>query len=225
MKDEIQLRNDSFLPLRDVVFQALREAILTGSFQPGERLPEIQLAQRLGVSRTPLREALRMLEQEGLVVMYPRRGACVANISPKMLRDVLEVRRVLEELSVELACRNITAERIEELRETNRKMESAVSEGDIRLIIQYDEAFHDTIYRIADNQKLTLMINNLREQMFRYRLEYIKDEQIRHTVVAEHWKIIEALAAGDAAAAKTTISAHIQRQEVTVIQNITPPEV
>ena len=93
---------NEYLPLRDVVFNTLRQAILRGELKPGERLMEIQLANKLGVSRTPIREAIRKLELEGLVLMIPRKGAEVAEITEKSLRDVLEVRRALEELSVKI---------------------------------------------------------------------------------------------------------------------------
>lgn len=108
---------NEYLPLRDVVFNTLRQAILRGELKPGERLMEIQLANKLGVSRTPIREAIRKLELEGLVLMIPRKGAEVADITEKSLRDVLEVRKVLEELSVQLACEKITEEEIAELKE------------------------------------------------------------------------------------------------------------
>ena len=115
MQDNFQVNMDEFLPLRDVVFNTLRQAILTGELKPGERLMEIHLANKLGVSRTPIREAIRKLELEGLVTMIPRRGAEVAQITEKSLKDVLEVRRALDVLSVELACERITKEEMEEL--------------------------------------------------------------------------------------------------------------
>ena len=90
--DKLKVNVNEYLPLRDVVFNTLRQAIITGEFVPGERLMEIALANRLGVSRTPVREAIRKLELEGLVVMIPRKGAEVARITEKDLRDVLEVR-------------------------------------------------------------------------------------------------------------------------------------
>ena len=101
MGKEIHTTINEYLPLRDVVFQTLRQAILHGELKPGERLMEIHLAERLGVSRTPIREAIRKLELEGLVVMIPRRGAVVASITEKDLKDVLEVRRTLEILAGE----------------------------------------------------------------------------------------------------------------------------
>ena len=111
---EINNEND-YLPLRDVVFNTLRTSILTGELKPGERLMEIHLADKLGVSRTPIREAIRKLELEGLVTMIPRRGAEVAQITEKNLRDVLEVRRALDALAVELACERITEDELAEL--------------------------------------------------------------------------------------------------------------
>ena len=90
---------DALLPLRDVVFKTLRQAILTGELKPGERLMEIKLANKLGVSRTPIREAIRQLELDGLVIMVPRKGAQVAHITEKSMSDVMEVRLALDELT------------------------------------------------------------------------------------------------------------------------------
>ena len=110
MTSEFSVNMNEYLPLRDVVFNTLRQAILKGELKPGERLMEIALAERLGVSRTPIREAMRKLEQEGLVVMIPRRGAQVANITEKDLNDVLEVRIALENVAIEKACARMTEE-------------------------------------------------------------------------------------------------------------------
>ena len=115
MKD-FEMTIDEYLPLRDVVFNTLRRAILKGELEPGERLMEIALANKLGVSRTPIREAIRKLELEGLVVMIPRKGAEVARITEKDLRDVLEVRTSLEKLAIELACDRITEDDIHDLK-------------------------------------------------------------------------------------------------------------
>ena len=99
---------DSYKPLRDIVFEALREAIIAGQLRPGERLMEVQIADELGVSRTPVREAIRKLELEGFVIMVPRKGAYVSDISIKDITDVFEIRRALEGLAVELAARRMT---------------------------------------------------------------------------------------------------------------------
>ncbi|MBO6268874.1 MAG: GntR family transcriptional regulator, partial [Clostridium sp.] len=151
MLDKFEMKMDAFLPLRDVVFQTLRQAILREDLAPGERLMEIPLANKLGVSRTPLREAIRMLEQEGLVVMIPRRGAQVAGISEKSLRDVLEVRKSLEKLAVELACERMTEEDMKEMDRAEEAFSAAVHEGDALRIAETDEQFHDVIYNSTGN--------------------------------------------------------------------------
>ena len=118
MTNHFEVNMDEYLPLRDVVFKTLRQAILKENWNRARRLMEIQLAERLGVSRTPIREAIRKLELEGLVLMIPRKGAEVAKISESNLRDVLEVRRSLEELAIDLACQRITEEELDGVKQS-----------------------------------------------------------------------------------------------------------
>ena len=122
MGTDFEVTMDEYLPLRDVVFNTLRQAILRGELKPGERLMEIQLANKLGVSRTPIREAIRKLELEGLVLMIPRKGAEVAEITEKNLRDVLEVRCALEELAVQLACDRMDEEGIKAMKQATAEL-------------------------------------------------------------------------------------------------------
>ena len=129
MTSNFSIQMNEYLPLRDVVFQTLRQAILRGELEPGERLMEIHLANRLGVSRTPIREAIRKLELEGLVVMIPRRGAIVASITEKDLKDVLEVRRTLEIMAGEIACERITPELLEQLLRSRKLPVNELSAG------------------------------------------------------------------------------------------------
>ena len=175
---------NEYLPLRDVVFNTLRQAILRGELKPGERLMEIQLANKLGVSRTPIREAIRKLELEGLVLMIPRKGAEVAEITEKNLRDVLEVRGALEELSVQLACDKITEEQIGQLKVAAKEFEAVLKTGDITQIAEADVKFHDVIYEATDNRRLIQLLNNLREQMYRYRVEYLKEKNVYPQLIA-----------------------------------------
>ena len=170
MGSEFEVNMNDFLPLRDVVFNTLRKAILRGNLEPGERLREIHLADKLGVSRTPIREAIRKLELEGLVVMIPRKGAVVAEITEKSLRDVLEVRRALEALAVRLACEKILDAEVEELKVAAERFEEALETGDVTAFAEADVRFHDIIYRATDNQRLIQLLYNLREQMYRYRV-------------------------------------------------------
>ena len=190
---DLKVNMNEYLPLRDVVFNTLRQAILRGELEPGERLMEIQLAERLGVSRTPIREAIRKLELEGLVLMIPRKGAEVAKISEKSLRDVLEVRRSMEELAIELACQRMTEEEIDELEDAQRAFRKAVDSKDVMLMAETDEKYHEIIYQGTKNSRLVQILNNLREQMYRYRLEYIKDADKRQILLIEHDNILKAV--------------------------------
>ena len=225
MKDHnLKVNMNEYLPLRDVVFNTLRQAILKGELEPGERLMEIQLADRLGVSRTPIREAIRKLELEGLVLMIPRKGAEVEKKKKKSLRDVLEVRRSMEELAIELACQRMTEEEIDDLDMARKAFSDAVARKDMMLMAETDEAYHDIIYKGTCNSRLVQIINNLREQMYRYRLEYIKDADKHPILLIEHENIFRAVKARHVAEAKAAMREHIDNQEITVSQNIKEKE-
>ena len=221
MGSAFKVTMNEYLPLRDVVFNTLRQAILKGELEPGERLMEIQLAERLGVSRTPIREAIRKLELEGLVLMIPRKGAEVAEISEKSLREVLEVRRSLEELAIELACQRITPEELTALEEAENRFARAVEDGEVMAIAESDENYHELIYQATANDRLVQILNNLREQMYRYRLEYIKDEDRRQILVVEHEHILRAVRRRDIADAKSAVREHIDNQQLTITKNLT----
>ena len=158
MSEDLKLNMNAYLPLRDVVFQTLREAILKGDLRPGERLMELQLASRLGVSRTPIREAIRMLEQEGLAVTIPRKGAEVARMTEKNMEDVLQIREALDDLAVQVACDKMTKQQLANLTQTMKNFENAVQTGNLSKIVAYDVEFHDIIYESTDNPKPGILI-------------------------------------------------------------------
>lgn len=220
MQDNLRIHMDEFLPLRDVVFNTLRQAILTGDLKPGERLMEIHLANKLGVSRTPIREAIRKLELEGLVIMIPRRGAEVAQITEKGLKDVLEVRRALDALCAELACDRISEEEMLRLKEACTAFERATATKDARIIARADVALHDIIVQAANNDRLVILVNNLSEQMYRYRFEYIKDETQHQRLVEEHRAIYESIIKKDKEAASKAARIHIDNQEISIMKQI-----
>ena len=183
---------------------------------------ELQLAAKLGVSRTPIREAIRMLELEGLVVMVPRKGAAVAKITKQDLEDVLEVRCSLEELAVELACTRITGNELKQLNDALLDFEKAMEspDSDASELAEKDVAFHDIIFQSTGNRRLIQLINNLREQMYRYRLEYLKDEKTHELLIAEHKTIIDNITNHDVAAAKAHIKEHIYNQVMSVSEKL-----
>ena len=213
-------RANEYLPLRDVVFNTLRENILTGEMKPGERLMEIHLANRLGVSRTPIREAIRMLELEGLVTMVPRKGAEVAQISEKGLRDVLEVRQALDALAMELACERITEEEVRELRKACDAFIRMTRTQDAVRIAQADGELHDIIVRASGNDRLVQMVGNLSQQMYRYRLEYIKDVSQHGRLIEEHEEIYRCVRDRDREAGAKAIRMHIYNQEQSILTRL-----
>lgn len=219
MTDEIQLQVNEYLPLRDVVFQTLRQAILRGKLQPGERLMEIHLAQKLGVSRTPVREAIRMLELEGLVFMVPRKGAVVAEITVSDLEDVLEVRAALEELAVRKACQNMNGEQMEKLRQAAKCFSDCLEE-DLMASAQADVDFHEIICEATNNKRLVQILNNIREQIYRYRLENLKDRSSHANLVEEHAAICQALEERCEEKASEAIRIHIEHQKHSIIESL-----
>ena len=206
--------------LRGRVFEKLREDILSGVYKDCDELREITFGEEMGVSRTPVREALRQLELEGLVVMIPRKGAEVARITEKDLRDVLEVRCSLEELAAELAAERMDEEGQEKLDQALVEFESAIESGDNAAIADSDMEFHDIIFDATGNPRLIQIIGNLREQFYRYRLEYVKDTDYHIVLLNEHKELVNAIRAGKKEEARKIMKKHITNQEMTVIRNI-----
>ena len=216
MDMDFEVNMNEYLPLRDVVFNTLRKAILRGELKPGERLMEIQLANKLGVSRTPIREAIRKLELEGLVLMIPRKGAEVAQITEKNMQDVLEVRKALEELSVQLACERITPEQVEEMKMAAEDFRKVLKSGYVTKIAEADVKFHDIIFAATNNQRLITLLNNLREQMYRFRVEYLKQKECYPQLLEEHDKLIALISGGEVEEACELMGCHIDNQASTV---------
>ena len=194
--------------------------IINLELPPGSAISENDLSVSLNLSRTPVREAIRKLELEGLVVMVPRKGAEVAHISGKNLRDVLEVRRALEELAVKIACEKMTDEEIELLRQASKKFRDTMYNDNLTAIAENDVEFHEIIYDATGNKRLIQILNNLREQMYRYRVEYLKDYNCHGILADEHDEIVEALERRDQATACRAIVDHINNQEMSIINNI-----
>ncbi|MFY9323791.1 MAG: GntR family transcriptional regulator [Syntrophomonadaceae bacterium] len=211
---------ESYKPLRELVFDALREAIINGTLKPRERLMEIQLAEELGVSRTPIREALRKLELEGFIVMVPRKGAYVADISFKDIADVFEIRAALEALAAGLAAERITDEELEEMERLVAEKAEAISGYDMDRLIRVDTLFHDAIYKASRNQRLTNIINNLREQIQRYRTTSLAYPGRMKRSLEEHRGIVEAIQSRDPQIAQQVAREHIENAETSIIEAI-----
>ena len=166
-----------------------------------------------------MREAIRMLEQEGLAVTVPRKGAEVARMTEKDMEDVLQIRRALDELAVGLACDNMTEDKLAKLYEALVCFEESTRTGDVKSIAQTDMEFHEVIYQAADNPKLVNLLNNLREQMYRYRVEYLKNDDVYPALIEEHQKIYEGLKRKDKETVVKIVGNHVVNQEI-MVKNI-----
>lgn len=214
-----KLNLDNYKPLRDVVFENLRGAILEGKLKSGQRLMEVQLAEQLGVSRTPIREAIRKLELEGLVLMLPRKGAYVADMSFKDLIDVLEIRATLEGLAASLASERRRDEDIKGLEKLAKEFEDSVKNGDIESVLKKDIEFHEYIFSLANNNKLYQLINSIWEQVHRFRVMYVSDYEASLSLVDEHNKILQAIKDGNCELAKKYATDHIEIAEQFFMEN------
>ena len=216
---KFDINTNEYLPLRDVVFNTLRDAILTGKLVPGERLMENQLADKLGVSRTPVREALRMLELENLVELVPRKGAQVLDMSEKDITNILEVRSALEGLATSLACKKMSKEDLQQLKSMEADFEKAVADNDVEHFVDIDEDFHDLIFAATENDKLIHIFKNLRIQLYRYRMAQAKNnETSMSTIVAHHRSIIRAIENHDAEEGASIAQGHIKYQTESILR-------
>jgi DNA-binding GntR family transcriptional regulator len=209
---------DSYKPLRELVLDAIRSAIMSGTLQPRERLMEIQMAEELGVSRTPIREALRKLELEGFIVMVPRKGAYVADLSFKDIADVFEIRAALEGLAAGLAAERITEEELEDMERLLVEKRDAITQNDIGKLVEADTKFHALMYKASRNERLSSIISNLREQIQRFRLTSLSYPGRMKESLAEHKQIVEAIQSRDIQIARHLAQEHIENAENVLIE-------
>jgi DNA-binding GntR family transcriptional regulator len=216
----LPIRLDSYKPLREVVSETLREAIASGVLKPGERLMEIQLAEELGVSRTPVREAIRKLELEGFVIMIPRRGTYVADLSIKDINEVFEIRTALDVLAAGLAAERITDDELELMERILVQIGEYVDKNELEPIVELDSQFHDILYRACRNDRLVGIINNLREQFTRFRtISMAFPGRIKNTL-EEHSRLVEAIASREVDLAQQLAREHMENSEQTLLMDI-----
>lgn len=215
------IKLDSYKPLRELVCENIRQAIIDGTFSPGERLMEIQLADEMGVSRTPVREAIRKLELEGFVVMIPRRGTYVADISIRDITEIYEIRTCLDVLSAGLAAERITDEELEALNRLLVEIGQYIAENNMEKIVEADTAFHDILYQASRNERLRSIINNLREQLTGIRGRSMSYPGRLVETMDEHRALVDSIAARDVERAQNAARVHIENAEHTLMKSLT----
>ncbi|MBK8020650.1 MAG: GntR family transcriptional regulator [Chloroflexi bacterium] len=195
---DLTLSHDTILA--EVVAE-LRRLILSRAYKPGDRLVQNDLAEQLGVSRTPIREALHQLAKEGLVTISPYRGASVASFEPADLEGIYHIRIALESYAARLVARNITSQEIATLREILAEMERAYNDGEPDVLLEVNRKFYMHMYQATRQPRLYEMIINHLDLSRQYRRLYFYIEHLAANTVQEHVKMIEAMASGDENAA------------------------
>lgn len=199
-------------PLHEEAVDRLRDLIIQGELSPGVRLNERVLCEKLGISRTPLREALKLLATEGLVQLLPNRGAVVAAIDAERLGQTLQVMGALEALAGELACRNASSERIAEIRRLHAEMLAMHAKGDLAAYFRYNQAIHESIVEASGNTVLTNAYRQLNANVRRARYMANLSQERWDAAVREHEEILAALAERSVHKLKRLLREHLEQK-------------
>jgi len=178
--------------LREKILETIRDAILKGTLKPGERVSEPELAERFGISRTPIREAFRQLESEGYLEVVPRKGAVVASLSERDVVEFYSIKSILEGHAARIAAERMSERDLERLEAINAKLEQIATDGDIKAFFRVHNEFHELFIKASGNDKLAELINQLVLKFNRLRLASLAQPGRMNISVQEHRKIIEA---------------------------------
>ncbi len=195
--------------LSEVVYEQLKQQILEGNIAPGTRMMEVELSEKMGVSRTPIREAIRMLEKEGLVEVRPRHGAYSSQVSIQEILGILEVRQNMDGMAAALATERGTKKDFERIQEMAKAYEDSVKTGDLNEIIKCDEKFHESIADAGHNATLVKIVSDLQNLVIRFRYIYYNNPEIISNLIAEHKEILDAIRGGDVEKARKVAGGHI----------------
>lgn len=204
-------------PLHEEAVDRLRDLIVQGSLVPGERVNERVLCERLGISRTPLREAIKLLATEGLVDLLPNRGAVVAPLEPARLAETLELMGALEALAGELACRRATQPQIAEIRALHEDMVAMHARGDLAGYFRHNQAIHLKIVAASRNAMLVNTYRQLNANVRRARYMANLSKERWDQAVREHEDILAALEARDVARLKRLLQDHLAHKLASVL--------
>ncbi|RNC68011.1 MAG: GntR family transcriptional regulator [Desulfuromonadales bacterium] len=183
---------EKHLTLREKILETIRDAIMTGALKPGEKVAEPDLAERFGISRTPIREAFRQLESEGYLTVIPRKGAVVSAFSAKDVEEFYAIKSILEGYAARRACEKLSGKEIERLNAINDRLRHLADEGDVKHFFRVHNDFHELFLRAADNDKLYDLVSNLVRKFQRLRYASLSLPGRMRISVEEHDKIIEA---------------------------------
>ena len=196
---------EKHLTLREKILEHIRDAIISGSLKAGSRVSEPELADRYGISRTPIREAFRQLESEGYLTVIPRRGAVVSEFSQKDVEDFYAIKSILEGYAARQACNRLTDRELDKLQANNVRLSELAEQNDIKTFFRIHNDFHDMFIKAADNEKLRELITGVETRFQRLRFMSLSLPGRMKISVQEHGKIIEAFRRRDAETAEMLV--------------------
>ncbi len=205
--------------LRGRVFNKIREDILSGKYKQNEELKEAAIGAELGVSRTPVREAFRQLELEGLLKMVPNKGVYVTGITAKDVKDIYMIRSLLEGLCAKLATQNITPELMDEMEENVYLSEFHEKKGHYEQMAQLDNRFHEILYESCDSKMLEHLLKDFHEYVYRVRKTTLSTENRGKASNHEHKDIMEAIKARDGERAEKLANLHMVNAYDNIVKN------
>lgn len=205
--------------LRGRAFSLLREDILSGKYKEHEELKETVISRELGVSRTPVREALRQLELEGLVCQVPNKGAYVTGITRKDVADIYAIRALLEGLCARWATAHITKEQLEAMEETLYLSEFHGEKGHAQQLTELDDQFHEILYEACNSKMLGHTLRDFHEYVKRMRMRTFSDPERGKEAVREHKRIMEAIRSKDGTQAEQFATLHIHNAYANIMSN------
>lgn len=185
------------MPIREQVFKKLRMMILNYELKPGDKIIESEIAKQFGVSRTPIREALHRLEEEGLLTIYPRRYCLVKGITIDSIHEINLIRAKLEPLTASIAAEKLSNDDLLKLEDILKKANTAFEKEDIDLMIQLNDDFHNVIIHTADLPRITKLLENLQDYYMIFRYSYMKKNNLAKRTLEEHQEILDALKTRD----------------------------
>lgn len=208
--DIIDLKIRDYKNAREAAFEKIKEAIIKGHFKPGEKLVEQTLAQEMGVSRTPVREAIRRLEAEGFVVSIPRKGVVVSRADKEEIVQLYSIRAELEGLAARWAIENADEDDIQKLDEAISRMEETAASGDLDGVVQSNALFHDAIAQASKSRILCTLLKTLQDNIQRFRFQSLHLPGRPEAALAEHKEIIAAIKEKKAEEADRLLKEHLQ---------------
>ena len=206
----------SRLSLTSKIFNILRDDILNEKYKEGEKLIEAKLAEELGVSRTPVREALKQLELDGIVENIPNRGVIVKGITKQDIEDIFTIRIAIEGIAASWAAERITDEEIHSLKETFELMEFYAYKKDLEKVAEYNTRFHEAIYRATKSRYLEQVLRDFQYYMKKTRRRSLQVEGRVERALEEHREVLEAFIARDKERAQKTLSYHVNNSKKNV---------